>query len=161
MVKTKSAPTSRAFAQQKLAKLHARFDEGGLPRLRSTLPRGLSRFATVGAIGTGVHYAILWSLVNAGVPVLLASTIGAIGGALVNYVLNYRYTFKSNLAHRSTLVKFFTVALIGLLFNTLIMALLTRLHYFIAQIIATFFVLLWNYLANRLWTFRTRGNDHE
>lgn len=99
-------------------------------------------------------------MVSAGAAVLLASTVGAIGGALVNYVLNYRYTFNSDVAHRSAMVKFFTVALIGLLLNTAFMALLTQLHYFIAQIIATFFVLLWNYIANLLWTFRTRKNEH-
>ncbi|MDO8414246.1 MAG: GtrA family protein [Gallionellaceae bacterium] len=118
------------------------------------------RFATVGAIGTSVHYVILWGLVTAGTAVLLATTVGAIGGALVNYILNYRYTFNSDLAHRSALVKFFTVALIGLLLNTVMMALLTQMHYFIAQIITTFFVLLWNYIGNLLWTFRMRKNDH-
>lgn len=118
------------------------------------------RFATVGAIGTSVHYVILWGLVTAGVAVLLASTIGAIGGALINYILNYRYTFNSKVAHRSALVKFFAVALIGLLLNLLIMASLTQLHYYIAQIIATFFVLVWNYIANLLWTFKTREHDH-
>jgi putative flippase GtrA len=118
------------------------------------------RFAILGAIGTGVHFVILWAMISSGLDVLSSSSVGGIGGALVNYRLNYRFTFNSDLAHSRTMVKFFTVALFGLILNLLIMAELTYLDYFIAQLITVFFVLLWNYLANLFWTFRVQGDDH-
>jgi putative flippase GtrA len=31
---------------------------------------------------------------------------------------------------------------------------LIQLHYLIAQVIATGIVLIWNFLGNRIWTFR-------
>ncbi len=118
------------------------------------------RFAILGAIGTGVHFVILWAMISSGLDVLSSSSVGGLGGALVNYRLNYRFTFNSDLAHSRTMVKFFTVALFGLILNLLIMAELTYLDYFIAQLITVFFVLLWNYLANLFWTFRVQGDDH-
>ena len=118
------------------------------------------RFAILGAIGTGVHFVILWAMISSGLDVLSSSSVGGIGGALVNYRLNYRFTFNSDLAHSRTMVKFFTVALFGLILNLLIMAELIYLDYFIAQLITVFFVLLWNYLANLFWTFRVQGDDH-
>ena len=52
------------------------------------------RFALVGIFGTAAHYTVLVSLVEVyGVPVLFATTAGFLTGALVNYILNRRFTF--------------------------------------------------------------------
>jgi putative flippase GtrA len=75
-------------------------------------------------------------------------------------VLNYHYTFTSNKRHRETMTKFLIVALVGMLFNGLIMSVCTealQLHYLLAQLAATGLVLLWNFTANRFWTFRESG----
>ena len=51
-------------------------------------------FTGVGAIGTGVHYALLVTLVNFGsVDPIIGSGIGFTCGALVNYILNYKFVF--------------------------------------------------------------------
>ena len=52
--------------------------------------------------------------------------------------------------------KFFTIAFVGLLLNTIIMAIgveILNLHYLLAQVVATGLVLFWNFTGNRLWTF--------
>ena len=58
------------------------------------------RFAAVGASGTAVQYSVLWSGVEwAGISAAAASGIGYILGSVVNYLLNYFFTFKSDKGH--------------------------------------------------------------
>lgn len=114
-------------------------------------------FASIGLIGTAGHYAMLVSLVQfVHLSPVIATTIGFVVGALINYVLNYHITFNSRKPHRETLTKFLLVAIAGAMLNTLIMMLgvsLLDLHYLIIQLFATGVVLLFNFLANRCWTF--------
>jgi putative flippase GtrA len=116
------------------------------------------RFATVGGIATAIHYLILVALVQAvNMNAVWASSIGFIISAVCNYLLNYRFTFRSNVEHRRAVVKFVVVAGVGLLLNSLTMQIATeymRLHYLLAQVLATGLVLLWNFTGNRLWTFK-------
>ena len=114
-------------------------------------------FAGVGAIGTAAHYLVLVLLVELFAIAPVAATTAAYAvGAIVNYLLNYHYTFSSDKPHLPAASKFFTIALIGMFFNGVIMDLGTRqfeLNYLLAQILATIVVLQWNFFANKLWTF--------
>jgi putative flippase GtrA len=117
------------------------------------------QFALVGCAAAVGHYGALILLSEwAGVSPVPASGAGFIIGAVISYALNYQYVFRSDKDHAPTAVKFLTVAIIGLTFNSAIMALLTGavgIHYLPAQLIATFMVMLWSYLGNRCWTFAT------
>lgn len=117
-------------------------------------------FSFMGGVGTLVHYAELIMLVRRfSVDPVLASTAGAVSGALVNYILNYRITFNSRQLHRQALPKFLAVASMGFVFNAALMWLAVRvfaLHYLLGQIVATCLVLIWSFSANRHWTF-SRG----
>ena len=119
--------------------------------------RQFLKFAGVGVVGTAVQYTTLFVLVQfAGIYPVAASTAGFILGALVNYHLNYIYTFDSSKSHFEAMPKFFSVAAVGLLLNGLIMEFFISFFsfpYIIAQLIATGLVLLWNFAANRMWTF--------
>lgn len=116
-----------------------------------------AKFATVGALGTGVHYAVMFTLIGAAAwSAEAATTLGAACGAGVNYLLNYRFTFRSSARHRIALTKFLAVAAIGMAINAGIVAALTRLFALDplpAQLVATAAVLAWGFLANRAWTF--------
>lgn len=123
------------------------------------------RFAGVGAVGTGVQYAMLGILVElAGFHPTLASGVGFVGGAFTNYYLNYRFTFYSVRRHLSAAPRFFTMAAAGLGLNTLFMAIGTGffgLHYLIAQCASSAIVLLYNFSASKLWVFgkKSRRDD--
>lgn len=68
-----------------------------------------------------------------------------------------KITFKSEKPHYEAASKFFTIALIGLAFNTSLMSVMIKncgLYYFYSQIVATGVVLVWNFIGNRLWTFK-------
>ncbi len=114
------------------------------------------RFATVGAAATGIQYVLLVLLVRfAGMGAPLASSLGFIASAAANYLLNYRYTFRSRHRHGPAVLKFAALASMGLLLNAGLMRLLTESgwNYLIAQVVATAVVLAWNFLGNSLWTF--------
>lgn len=114
-------------------------------------------FTGIGAIGTTGHYAILILLVQAlHADPVIATTIGFTVGALINYLLNYRITFNSNKQHSEALMKFLSVAALGALINGLIMTAginISDLHYLVIQVIATSIVLVFNFTANKYWTF--------
>lgn len=114
-------------------------------------------FAGIGAIGTAGHYATLILLVQAiHTSPVYATTIGFIIGAMINYRLNYRMTFNSSKRHREALTKFLLIASLGAIINTVIMMAGSRLfdlYYLLIQVVATCFVLILNFLANKYWTF--------
>jgi len=115
-------------------------------------------FSSVGMVGTAAHYLVLVVLHEIlGVHPVMASAVGSIVGAFVNYLLNYHVTFESNASHGSAILKFYLIATIGFLLNIVIMWLMLDhfgMHYIVSQLIATSTVLVWGYSANSLWTFR-------
>lgn len=121
------------------------------------------RFALVGVGGTLMHYAILVLLVEfSSLQPFVASSVGAAAGAVVNYFLNYRFTFASQAKHRQTMPKFLLLALLGLVINASLMWLLLtwplaawQWYYLVAQVAVTLLVLMLNFVANRFWTFRS------
>lgn len=129
--------------------------------MSETAPRPVSwdrfvRFAAVGAAATGIQYVLLVLLVRfAGMGAPLASSLGFLASAAANYLLNYRYTFRSRHPHGPAVLKFAALASVGLLLNAGLMRLLTESgwNYLIAQVAATAVVLMWNFLGNSLWTF--------
>ena len=120
-------------------------------------------FAGVGAIGTLGHYTTLIVLVQFwAVDPVFASSFGFVVGAIINYILNYEFTFQSRKRHKEALTKFLIVAIVGAGINGLIMYFgveYTNINYLIVQIFATCVVLFWNFIVNKLWTFAHHGVD--
>jgi putative flippase GtrA len=117
----------------------------------------LVRFALVGGVATGIQYGVLIVLVReAGVWPTVASAIGFVVSAGCNYLLNYHFTFRSSHSHSTAVVKFLTLAAVGLAINSTLMQVLVGAgwHYLLAQVCATAVVFLWNFAGNSLWTFR-------
>lgn len=128
-----------------------------MPDSVGIIVRQFLSFAGLGLIGTSAHYATLFTLVEAlALNPVLASSVGFVVGALVNYYLTRTYTFRSSTPHVYGLPKFAMVAAVGMFLNTSIMSLITfftSIHYIVAQIVATGIILIWNFLGNRFWTF--------
>lgn len=126
------------------------------------LIRQLSVYTAAGAAGTAVHYIVLVGLVQvAQTDAVLASSAGFVPGAVINYLLNYRFTFRSTQDHRVAMPRFFALAAVGMGLNSLLMAALTHgigFHYLVAQVISTGLVLLANFAGNRLWTFKEKAD---
>lgn len=127
------------------------------------MSRAMLRFvgyACVGAAGTTVQYLVLVALVSMhALEAVAASCVGAVAGAIVNYCLNYRFTFRATHAHRKAAPRFFLVAGAGLGLNGALMSVLThwaRLPWWLAQCATTACVLVLTYTASSIWTFRPR-----
>jgi putative flippase GtrA len=117
-------------------------------------------YAAIGATGTAVQYVILFiAVTSGGAAPATASSVGAVLGALVNYWLNCRITFRTSRDHTVQLPKFAATAFAGIVVTWIVMSTLTRhehIHFMIAQCIATAASLLLTYVVNSCWTFRAR-----
>jgi putative flippase GtrA len=116
------------------------------------------RYGLVGAVGTLVQYAILVAMVSAHLAQpATASMVGAVAGAIVNYLLNARFTFDQT-PHAQALPKFALTAVLGAALNGILMKIFVDvlgMHYLLAQVGATVIVLGLTYSINALWTFRS------
>jgi len=119
------------------------------------LLRQLSMFALVGSLATAAQYAVLIVLVLAGMTAPLASAVGFVLSASLNYWCNYHYTFRSRQQHAVAAMRFIAVGGLGLALNSVIVYVLVGIqwHYLLAQVCATAAVLAFNFAANRSWTF--------
>jgi putative flippase GtrA len=117
------------------------------------------RFAAVGATGTLIQYGILWLGVESfHISAPLASGTGYVFGSVSNYLLNYSLTFRG--AGRplgEAASKYFTILGAGWCINAFLMTVLVSrwgANYWAAQLLATAFVLLWNFCGSRMWAFK-------
>ena len=115
------------------------------------------RYAGAGLLGTALQFAVLVVLVQLGnMGAVVASTLGAIAGAVLNYGLNHQFTFASDKSHAHALPRFAIVALVGIALNAVVVAVMLDFvtsNYLVAQVVATGAVLVAGFLANRTWTF--------
>lgn len=124
--------------------------------------RRFAGFLGVGVLATALQYLILLLGVEVfGAGPVLASSVGFAVSAVANYLLNYRYTFRSERRHSSAAVRFAAVAAAGLVLNALLMDALTArlgVPYIAAQVLTTGAVLAWNFVAHALWSFAREKN---
>jgi putative flippase GtrA len=122
------------------------------------LGRQFSAFFGVGIAAAIVHYGLLVSLVEGyRMEAVRATLVGYVGGGIVSYLLNRRHTYASDRPHLEASWRFALVALVGFGVTWVFMALFVRvfgLPYLPAQIVTTGIVLVWSFLAHKLWTFR-------
>ena len=115
------------------------------------------RFALVGTAATFTTYSVLIVGVEGlHTNAVTASIVGYLLGMVVNYILNYRYTFGSDQHHHVVIPKFLVVMVVGMSINAAVMYAGTNwfgLHYLLAQLAAVAMVLMVSFTANRLWAF--------
>lgn len=122
------------------------------------LDRQALRFGLVGLAATGLQFAILTAYVWAGGHPVQGSALGYILSSVANYLLNYKFTFASTQDHSVGVFRFITVAGLGLLLNSAVMAAATiwlAIHFLPSQIIATTVTTAWNFILSRHWTYRS------
>lgn len=120
-----------------------------------SLIQSFTKYTFVGAFATFIHYAIFLISIHffSSIP-WKATMLGATGGALLAYLLNYHHTFLSHAKHSVLLPKFLIVASFGVFIQTLIVAIFNpQIHYLLVQLIATAVGLILTFVMNRFWTF--------
>ena len=120
-----------------------------------------ARFLIVGALSTLCTLTILYIAVeHFQSNVVLASTIGWFFGAILNYMLSYKYTFRSNTKHQLAIPRFAIVIASGIAINACLMMFFfstLSLNYFLAQLIAVSLTVLTSFSLNLFWTFPSRA----
>jgi putative flippase GtrA len=124
----------------------------------------LAKFCLVGATGYLVNLAVYATLVHAaGVHYLPAAVCSFLVAVTNNYTWNRLWTFRH---HRGHLVfqgmRFLTVSTVALLANLAFLTALVALGLpkVPAQALAIALVTPWNFVANKLWSFRRRREAH-
>jgi putative flippase GtrA len=117
------------------------------------------KFGVVGGSGVFVDFGITWLLkerfkMNA----YVANSTGFVCAVISNFVLNRIWTFQNHDPDVAVQFgKFAAIAAIGLLMNNGIIYLLTerfKTNFYVAKLIATGVVMIWNFWANITFTFK-------
>jgi len=126
-----------------------------------TLVKLILRFLASGGIATAVHWAALWGLINLQVEAVVASSMGAFVGAIVNYFLQYFFTFKTRRRHKQALLVYAPAVLVSWLLN---LALFYSLYGevfsdpLVAQVVTTGVVMVVNFLLYKKVVFRAKSD---
>lgn len=123
--------------------------------------RDFASYTCAGAVGTALHYTVFVLVMGAfsGAPsaslAVWASTVGATLGAATNYLLNYRFSFRSLRPHREAAPRFALVAAVSLVINAATVGALCAggLPPLAAQLAATAAALVGGFVFNRYWSF--------
>ena len=117
------------------------------------------KFGVVGGSGVFVDFGITWLLkeklrLNA----YVSNSMGFICAVISNFVLNRIWTFESHDPDVAVQFgKFGAIAAVGLAMNNGIIYVLTKrfkANFYVAKLIATGVVTLWNFWANITFTFK-------
>jgi putative flippase GtrA len=116
------------------------------------------KFGIVGFSGIFVDFGVTYLFKEKlKVQKYLSNSSGFIAATISNYLLNRYWTFNTGEeAQLYQFGKFLGIALIGLLFNNLIIYLLNdrlKLNFYLSKLFAIAVVSLWNFFANYLYTF--------
>ena len=113
-------------------------------------------YAGAGSLGTAAHFAALYAAF-AVMGAVVASTLGAIIGCLVNFSLSRHIVFRDRQPLGRTLPRFVAVAISAVALNAAVLnALITSLPLFLSQVLSTMVVFLFTFVLNNGWTFSER-----
>jgi putative flippase GtrA len=119
--------------------------------------RQLAAYASVGAVATLAHYAVLIALVEAaGWRPVPATLCGYVVGGVIAYILNRRHVFASERPHAEATWRFALVAFAGFCVTYALMSLFVdrwRAPYLPAQLVTTVVAMFVTFALNRRWTF--------
>ncbi|HNS64429.1 MAG TPA: GtrA family protein [Anaerolineaceae bacterium] len=132
------------------------------------------RFAAVGALGSVVDFGVFNLLVHFGIPSILSSAISFILAVINNFLWNRYWTYPDSRSKSlgNQLIQFSLVSLVGMGIRAFLFILIeshliemferfswkislspTFLGHNSTLTIAILVVLIWNFLANRYWTY--------
>lgn len=117
------------------------------------------KFAIVGASNTAITFVSYYLLIKLGLHYSIANILAYCVGIVNSYIFNSIWVFKSTSERKSTASKFLVVNLAALSLSTALLFLFVDMfgvNELVAQIIVTLLVLVVNYTANKLWTFKAK-----
>jgi putative flippase GtrA len=125
-----------------------------------------SKFAVVGILNTAIDFFIYYGLTSLfnfwNEYKILTASLSFIIANLNSFLFNKFWTFQNKeTKHHILYSKFFIISLIGLGINDLLFSFChyqLQLNDLLAKIMPIPVVMLWNFFANKYWTFKSRQN---
>ncbi len=119
------------------------------------------KYAVVGCIGTAIDLGTLYVFVDLlHLHLLFSTAMSFVLAVINNFILNKYWTFRNMSRNiRKQFIKFLIVSVIGLLLTEICMAFFVyrlKLWYMLSKLITSGLVLMWNFIANKYWTFKDR-----
>lgn len=117
------------------------------------------RYAFVGGIAAVVDWAVLWGLESLGLHYLLSAVVSFFAGLATNFLLSKLLVFngqKARVGNAGEFIAYAAIGAVGLLMTLGIMYVFTEwlhLYFMLSKIIATVIVLVWNFLARKLFIY--------
>ena len=118
----------------------------------------LLRFMTSGGTATLVHFMTMGVLVYSGTEPSIATAIGAIAGAILNYLLQYYFAFRSSRRHSLSLISYTAASGLAWISNLILFILFhdfIELNVVFAQLSATAVVTIQNYFVYNKLVFHS------
>lgn len=114
------------------------------------------RFCMVGVVNTLISVVIFNILIYFGVHYLIATILGYVAGLINGYVSSSKFVFKEDV-NKNTAIKFVIVYMSALLINLALMYVMVdmgKIHPSLGQIAVTVFNVVYNFILNKIWTFK-------
>ncbi len=127
------------------------------------------KFALIGVVNTAIDFGVYYILTRytaffdvATSKKYIANVIAFIFAATCSFFANRMWTFnRTTSATVGEVTKFYSTTVMGLVLNSLLLALFIKvfaLHDLVAKAVATVFVILWNFILQKLWVFTPAKN---
>ncbi len=114
------------------------------------------KFGIVGGIAFLIDYSLLYILTEfLGIYYFYSSIISFIVSLIFNYIASIKWVFDVN--HKQSLkdiIIFVILSVIGLGINQLVMYIMVEnlnIYYMLSKIIATFIVMIWNFITRKIF----------
>lgn len=121
------------------------------------IKRQIGRFVLISGSTTIIDFVILITETELfSINYLLSNIFSFVISATINYVLSTKFVFKinNNATQMTNFITFIGLSFIGLLFNQLILWILTAklgIFYIISKAVATGTVMLWNFISKKIF----------
>lgn len=122
------------------------------------------KFIISGGSATVAHLSVMAFLVWIGVNPLISTSTGVIVGAIVNYILQYYYTFDANIKHKKSVRNYIITVSLSFISNFIIFWIFHNLigvEVLIAQLLTSGIVAIQNYVVYKNFVFLREGGIYE
>ncbi len=124
----------------------------------------IKKFIISGGSATFAHISVMAFLVWVGLDPLLSTSVGVIVGAVVNYILQYYYTFDSDAEHKNSVKNYLISVSLSFVSNAIVFAIVHNMFHIdviSAQLITSALVAVQNYIIYKKFVFLKNGGIYE